>query len=696
MNFTPRARQILEILIGDGRRLTKAEIAEQIGVSKRSVQREFEYLENDLRLYGLEIETKKGKGTCLTGSIESIERLKGDLSGISEPEAESKEARRKHLLFELLRDRTPKKLYYYSNILGVSEATVGTDMDSLEDWLKKSGLKVTRRPGYGVVLEGSERDYREAMRRFINENVVDGGSLSGQVEHISEAVMGDSDENIYALLNKETVERVDMVLCDMREDRLNQLTQEAFAGLIIHIAIAIERIAQGGIVKAGDNTQQNLECWDGYDLARKILRTMEEEFEIDIPDSEVIYILLHLRGAKIAYSGSSLEDEELGIGGEEFLQLIDGMIDAFDPTIAYELRNDDEFLHGLIVHLRPTIFRIQNHMEIYNPVLEDIQREYPDIYEHCEQAVKVLETELQVKVSPEEIGFLAMHFGAAKERIDKRKVVSRKVNIGVVCASGFGVARLMLTKLRSQLGSRAILKAYGKEEVTPYIVANTDFFVSTMDLSSLEVDFVRVSPLIRPADLQMIQYKVSDYSHLRREVVDEDFDRNLDTVNFLTREIKGVVRRYRKLEVKDASLNFEDLIRFMSMHITETLEGATMIRKAVEEREALNTQVFPELGICLFHCRSKAVQESLFVTCTPSVGGSFTHPFFRECKAAVLMVMPVDEYRELRAEVLGQISAAFVTNAHFLQAVKEGSQEEVRSELSRELKGFFFDYLDRF
>ena len=38
-----------------------------------------------------------------------------------------KDTRRRYLLFELLRDRTPKKLLYYSTLLGVSEATAASD-----------------------------------------------------------------------------------------------------------------------------------------------------------------------------------------------------------------------------------------------------------------------------------------------------------------------------------------------------------------------------------------------------------------------------------------------------------------------------------------------------------------------------------------------------------------------------------------
>lgn len=48
-----------------------------------------------------------------------------------------KQNRRRYLLFEILRDRTPKKLFYYSQLLGVSEATAASDMEALAPWLQK-------------------------------------------------------------------------------------------------------------------------------------------------------------------------------------------------------------------------------------------------------------------------------------------------------------------------------------------------------------------------------------------------------------------------------------------------------------------------------------------------------------------------------------------------------------------------------
>ena len=281
---------------------------------------ELGFLESDIRPYGLSLVNHKGKGIVLSGEQQNIEELRSRLRDDSVEEAGIDE-RRRHLLFELLRDREPRKLYYYSQMLGVSETTVAGDMEALGDWFARNHLEVIRRPGYGVILSGSEGDYREAMRRFIHENrsrrggkgsnssALGSAGSSARKRHTEEAVtdilLNISGSGIYSLLNNDILARVYDVLVGMDDPGLRQLADNALTGLAIHIAIAIDRVQQGAVVNAGEKVLEDLTSWDGYDLASRILRKMEEEFEITIPGVEISYILLHLRGSKIAYSGTA-------------------------------------------------------------------------------------------------------------------------------------------------------------------------------------------------------------------------------------------------------------------------------------------------------------------------------------------------------------------------------------------------------
>ena len=696
MEFTPRIQQILKILLSSGGPVSKQEIADELGVSKRTVQREFEYLELCIRKYHLGLENHKGKGVEIRGNAEDIDRLRENLGGETYPDAADRDGRRRRLLFELLRDRTPRKLFYYSQLLGVSEATAGSDMDALCPWLEESHLGIVRRPGYGVILEGDERDYRDAMRRFIEEtagrsDAYSSGDITGEI--FAEALLDAADSGIYSLLEGDTVRRVDKVLRELNEPKVLQLADSAYAGLVIHISIVIERLRQGAALKSIPPEMGNLEFWDDYDLAVRILEAMEKEFEITIPRGELSYVLLHIRGAKMAYTGEEMEFPA-DMGDDKLLPMIDRMIDVYDKSIANELKEDEEFLRGLLVHLRPVLIRLSTGLRIHNPILEDIKQEYADIFESCRRASYVITQETGYEVNEEEVGFLAMHFGAAQERVRENKLFNRKVNIGIVCASGFGVARLMMTRLKDKLGDRAILKAYGKGEINKYVISGTDFFVSTMNLDQLPVDYLQVSPLIPPKDLVKIEYKLEDYSHIKREATATPFNRRLDEAYFLIREIKSINRRYRRMETSE-NIRFRELLQFLTMQVTDSLHAAAALRDGIEERERLNSQIFPDLGIALLHCRSGAVREPVFISCTPRGTGNFKDPYFKGIRVALLMAMPVDDDRKMHAEVLGSISGAMVTNPYFLHKIKTGREDEIRAELAKELKCFFFDYLDR-
>jgi mannitol operon transcriptional antiterminator len=696
MEFTPRIQQILRIMLDSKGPVNKQEIADDIGVSKRTVQREFEYLELCIKRYGLKLTNHKGIGVEIQGSPENIEKLREDLGDQQYPDAADREGRRRRLLFELLRDRTPHKLFYYSQLLGVSEATAGSDMDALCPWLEESRLGIVKRPGYGVILEGDERDYREAMRRFIEEtagqsDAYSSGDITGEI--FAEALLDAADSGIYSLLEGDTVRRVDKVLRGLNEPKILQLADSAYAGLVIHISIVIERLQQGAALKSVPPEMGDLEFWDDYDLAVRILEAMEKEFEILIPRGELSYVLLHIRGAKMAYTGEEQEFPS-DLGDDRLLPMIDRMIDVYNKDIANELKEDEEFLRGLLVHLRPVLVRLSTGLRIHNPILEDIKEEYAEIFEACRRAAHVITEETGYEVNEEEVGFLAMHFGAAQERVKENKQYTRKVNIGIVCASGFGVARLMMTRLKDKLGDKAILKAYGKGEINKYVITGTDFFVSTMNLDQLPVDYLQVSPLIPPKDLNKIEYKLEDYSHIRRDTTETPFNRRLDEAYFLIREIKSIIRRYKRMETSE-TIRFRELLQFMTMQVTDSLHAAAALRDGIEARERLNSQIFPELGIALLHCRSGAVREPVFISCTPRGDGNFKDPYFKGIRAALLMCMPVDDDRKMHAEVLGSISGSMITNPYFLKLIKTGREDEIRAELAKELKCFFFDYLDR-
>lgn len=103
----------------------------------------------------------------------------------------------------------------------------------------------------------------------------------------------------------------------------------------------------------------------------------------------------------------------------ELLDTVNEMIDVYDSEVAFALKQDEEFVvQGLIAHLQPTLVRLANGMKIQNPLLDHIKQEYGDIYSRCLEVAKVIERRYGYPVPDAEIGFLAIHFGAAMVRLE--------------------------------------------------------------------------------------------------------------------------------------------------------------------------------------------------------------------------------------------------------------------------------------
>jgi mannitol operon transcriptional antiterminator len=698
MNFSPRLRQILLILLQENQIISVKKLADEIKVSKRTVQRELEFVGSSLNKYHVSLQTKTGIGIWLEGEDEDKHKLFTMLQEDDVMDSGDKDDRRKRLILEILKDRTPKKLYYYANIFDVSEATISNDMEAIEGWFKQFGLNIIRKQGYGVALEGSEKNYRVAVRKFIDENIDDKiiREFSEKSERTIMDILRDKEgPNIYYLLNNDILRRVITCFQSIRDKRLTRLTENSYIGLIIHVAIAINRILQQEIIEPNNELIDRIEKNEDYNLAAHIANSLEEEFQIEIPDIEIAYILLHIKGSKLQYFDEDEIDTDNQRERQELLGFINDMIDAYDETIAYELKQDEEFIVGLLAHLQPTFVRLRNHMIISNPLLSQIQETYPDIFEKCEKVGNLITQRYGHKVPMEEIGFLAMHFGAACVRLENQKESKRRVDIGIVCASGIGISRLMLSKLKRFLKDRAELVTYGKEDLTPAQLKKMDFLISSLKLDDIDADIVRVSPLLIENDLERIEAKVRVYAKTPQKVhVEYDFANQLEQVNFTVSQIKHIINNFQCMKVS-STITFDELLVAITERMSPYNEKRLIIQEDIKKREKIASQIIPEYGFALLHSRTKGVNKPSFAVCVTKGLGNFKHPYFNDIRAIIIMLIPDDDNATANSDIMGYLSSSLVETNDFLNTIFTGDKDNIRNYISKELKKFFSQYLDR-
>ena len=696
MDFTPRMKQILIIMLKKDRTMSVQSLAEQVGVSKRTVQRELEYINASLKGTGVVFMSKTGAGIWLEGSDGDKKALYAALTKGDSFDAGNREERRKRLILEILKDKGLKKLFYYSSKFRVSEATISTDLEAVAGWLECHDLHVERRPGSGVSIEGSEESYRKAIRAFIDENI-DTDVLREAYENTDGTE--DSDEErrqsgIGQILNDDTLKRVTGCIMEMKDARVMNLTENSYVGLVLHVTIAINRILKNEIIETDAQWGKNLQGDEDYALAERIVRELEKEFDIEIPPIEVSYICLHIKGAK--HEKIQWDDRKtVAMENREMQQIINEMIDTFDEENAWLLKQDEEFIQGLLAHLQPTFVRLRYGMQITNPVLDTIKQDYPDIFARCILVSKVLERWLKREVPEAETGFLAVHFGAAMVRLEGKREDIRQVQIGVVCSSGIGISRLMSSKLEKAFKDRAVFTIYGKKDITPYVAGKLDFFVSSIPLEPQEIPVIFVNPLLNEKDMAQVRELVYQYARTPKKQKEENsFSAQLEEINLVAAQINAVIKYFEFFKV-DNYISFDELLIAIGEKLSPYRDRGIMIQEDLRRREKLASQIFAEFGFALLHTRSRGVIRPSFTVCMTKDLQSFKDPYFKEIKIIFIMLVPVDENLRINSEILGYISAMLIEDSTFLDTVLTGDKKAMQALISAHLKKFFNKYLTR-
>ena len=75
MDFTPRMQQILQRLLSEEDFVSEQALADDLGISKRTVQRELDGTAGALASYGLQLQRKKKAGLKLIGPADGKEKL---------------------------------------------------------------------------------------------------------------------------------------------------------------------------------------------------------------------------------------------------------------------------------------------------------------------------------------------------------------------------------------------------------------------------------------------------------------------------------------------------------------------------------------------------------------------------------------------------------------------------------------------
>lgn len=170
------------------------------------------------------------------------------------------------------------------------------------------------------------------------------------------------------------------------------------------------------------------------------------------------------------------------------------------------LNHDDILLHGLAQHIQQIIYQKNLGMVTTNPYEKQIRSRYLLAMDNAVNLANQLNKLFEIKMTREEIAYLALHFQSYLERT---RTEAAGINVILVCSSGRGSALLLKQKLQSRYNSKLNkITCLSVGDVMLRRKLQADLIVSTIPIAELS-DVVVVSPMLEKEDLMRLDTVIS-------------------------------------------------------------------------------------------------------------------------------------------------------------------------------------------
>lgn len=487
--ISSREKKIInELIYHNGTFLLIKELADTLGVSSRTIHRELKNVTDTLGQLGIELIREYRKGVKLElgpGEIDALTAFINTHAGKDLSNEEKKVA----LIYNLMLNPEGLKKSALAVELRVSEHKVDELIDQMAAPLQAADLEIRKTRAIGVQLVGDGLNKQNFLADMM-VNELNSNSIYSVIENnfvFSSLV----NSNIMGLLEAGNIFKVERLLMDELEVLPYQLTENAYLNLTLHIVLAIDRTEHSQNVSVRQPLKDELRDTQEFEVSLALTKKLEDEFSITFPEEEVYFICMHLRGSRRksreADNAASIE------------LLTSAFIDAVSHRMNYPFYAYPELKEGLILHIEPTLHRMESGIITANPLLDSIKESYPALFEivgECfRQHFKV------EKLNESEIGFLTIHFGGILHAYPR-------IEVTTVCSSGIGTSRILANQLKSRFNNIFI-----RQELSISEIADTDIHDGELVLSTVPLDlenYILVSPLLDANDEKKITEAIAD------------------------------------------------------------------------------------------------------------------------------------------------------------------------------------------
>ena len=672
MLLTKRSGDIIRVLIRfpQDKPVTTAIISDELHISSRSIQRELPTVEKWLTAKGFRFVRKRSVGLFLDEPDDRRRELLTllDATGTDIPSADDRHNRQRQLLHALLFAREPVKSLTFMDQFGISEGTLTSDLNQIEKWFDKYHLRLVRRQGLGIFLTGSETARRQAVTSHLKDQ-----------KAIPEAEISESITDSVAQIVSDGARTLHLNLSDNGYLRLN-----------IYLSYSVCRIRQGEYITSEEAAFEDLTMEPEFAVAEYLMQKLRQTFRLPIIESETRYLAIFLTGIRIW----SAEQRDLTSKRDfDVHQITLALIQNVSEILDIDFGRDPQLARELGMHIQPAIGRIRAGIPIENPLLEEIQNRYDEVYQACTAGCIALSTSYGLpSFPPSEVGFISIYFSMA---LDRRAKLARRISVIIVCPTGIGSSRLLAENLHKAYPDLDIHGTTSAFHIEPEELAQNgiDLIISTVRLDTT-YRYIYVSPLLNRQDRMLLDSKfqlILSQKNDRRPRA----EKKVPETSFTRKDIHFVSRTGAEIEYLLDHIRIgrapvlqkrQEILAYAASLFSDTPEVESHFYEIMKKRDQIADTYMKPFHALLLHGKSPDIMHPCF---------GYVHlepPIYENARiilGAIVTFIPENDPDQVSAPIVSEIIGALMEQPELLKALREDDDERFTLLLETSLMKFY-------
>lgn len=393
--LTKRQLKILDIILTNNKDqfISSNILSKRLDVSVRTIKNDLKKIKDYCSSFSsFELESVSAKG--IHAIIKDKDAFEKEFKQISN-QADSSDQNKKFLplVKDLLFANDYITKYQLTIKYYMSESTLYSIINDAKDFLSQYSLTLTYKTNYGYKIIGREEDKRLCISK--NKLLID--SNKNNIFNSSYEINYIYNVTLNAFLSYKY-----------------QINEQMLQNITSHIYLTTLRIKNGNIVSTSCDT--SLKEMTEYKISYEILKTLIADYNIDpaVFENEVGLLTQTILGKSEYSSNHELKSE--------ISKFIYSAFKSINEEFSINFLTNEQLIIFLTFHLIPLFYRIKSNTQLTNEATEEIHHLFPLAYDIAIYFSFLINDQFRIKVSPDEISYLALYFNYGIESINSKQM----------------------------------------------------------------------------------------------------------------------------------------------------------------------------------------------------------------------------------------------------------------------------------